>query len=142
MEFKRIRLEETYPLRRSVLRKDISLPYKFQGDQEATTLHFGVESDGVIKAIATFIPVKLIDGDSIQYQLRGMAVNAESQGLGLGRCLISAASSYFKDKGVDLIWCNARESAYDFYRKNGFENRNQEFCVEQIGVHDKMLKYL
>ncbi len=142
MKFKRIRLEETYPLRISVLRKGISLPYKFQGDEEATTMHFGVERNGSIQAIASFIPANLIDGDLKQYQLRGMAVDLDAQGTGLGGFLISAASAYFKDKAVDLIWCNARESAYGFYRKNGFENENQEFNVEQIGVHDKMLKYL
>ena len=142
MHFKKIRLEETYPLRISVLRKGISLPYKFQGDEDATTLHFGVENNGVIQAIASFIPVDLIDGNLKQYQLRGMAVDLGTQGEGLGGYLIDAASSYFKEKGVDLLWCNARETAYDFYRKNGFENRNEEFTVEQIGVHDKMLKYL
>ena len=101
-----------------------------------------MENNGVIQAIASFIPVDLIDGDLKQYQLRGMAVDLDTQGQGLGGYLIDAASSYFKEKGVDLLWCNARETAYDFYRKNGFENRNEEFTVEQIGVHDKMLKYL
>jgi predicted GNAT family N-acyltransferase len=142
MQFKRIRLEETYPLRKSVLRKGISLPHKFQGDEDAAALHFGVEWNGSIQAIASFLPVDLLEVDLLQYQLRGMAVNSQAQGMGLGGYLISAASAYFSEKSVDLLWCNARQSAYQFYQKNGFENKGEEFEVDQIGTHDKMFKYL
>ncbi|MGB0838232.1 MAG: GNAT family N-acetyltransferase [Flavobacteriaceae bacterium] len=140
MQFKKIKKEDTYDLRRKVLRKGIDLPYVFEGDDLSDALHYAVEKDGKYIAVVSFVPFPFKMDSSNEIQLRGMAVDPEYQGMGVGNFLVKQSELALKNLAYDFVWCNARKSAYDFYLKLGFERRNDEFVVDQIGIHDRMFK--
>ena len=143
MIVQKVTKEQTYDLRKNVLRKDISLPHVFQGDDAEGAQHYGVFSDSKIVGIVSFIPKNLKKNSTLrQIQLRGMAVDSKFQGKGTGSLLLKEVIEIQRKSGVDLIWCNAREKAYDFYTKNGFTRMGKEFDIPQIGKHDIMFREL
>ncbi len=137
-----ISAEETYPLRREELRKNVTLSWKMQGDEEPETMHLGLFLDDELVSIASFMNSKLNDSETEQYQLRGMATAAAHQGQGYGQELLSSAESRLIQRGVGLLWCNARVVALEFYRKMGYEESGDPFELPQIGTHYKMFKKL
>ena len=135
-----ISAEETFPLRSRVLRnRDSSIPCPFDGDTDATTRHFACFREKEIVAIASFYLRKceLLEGATM-VQLRGMAVHPDYAGKGYGRELMHYAIGFYRDQGIDLIWCNARETAFEFYRKMGFKSIGEHFLIPDIGVHAVM----
>ncbi len=71
-----------------------------------------------------------------------MATAAAHQGQGYGRELLSSAENLLRQRGVGLLWCNARVVALEFYRKMGYEESGDPFELPQIGTHYKMFKKL
>ena len=53
------------------------------------------------------------------YQFRKFATLEAQQGKGYGSALLNYIIAYCKDRGAKKIWCNARVSAANFYRKFG-----------------------
>ncbi|RZK10679.1 MAG: GNAT family N-acetyltransferase [Flavobacterium sp.] len=53
--------------------------------------------------------------------------------------LIKYAIDYLKEAKADYIWCNARTSAIDFYKKQGFETISEEFEISGVGPHYIMI---
>jgi GNAT superfamily N-acetyltransferase len=109
----------TYDLRRRVLRDGRDdLDLTFPEDVLDGAFHLGVERDGAIVAIGSFAPspTPLRPGVAA-FQLRGMAVDTEMQGGGLGRMLLEAAEARLRAAGIRVVWANARDSALGFYVK-------------------------
>jgi len=106
-----IKAEETYPIRKSVLRE-------------------------------SFMKASNAGFKGLQFQLRGMGSSIGSQGKGYGKALLTNAEQILKDRGVDLIWCNARVVALDFYSKLGYTSIGNLFEVDQVGPHFVMFKNL
>jgi predicted GNAT family N-acyltransferase len=142
IQIKEIAAKETYQVRLEVLRKNIPLPYEFQGDFDENTFHLGAFKDTKLIAVSTFMKSKneLFKGE--QYQLRGMATLSEFQGYGVGKQLMETAFQLLKEKNIDILWCNARVAALNFYRKVGMETIGKPFDVKFIGDHYVMYKNL
>ncbi|TYP96728.1 ribosomal protein S18 acetylase RimI-like enzyme [Tenacibaculum adriaticum] len=139
---KNITAEETYSIRKEVLRKGIDLPYEFNGDFDKDTFHLGAYKNGELVGVVSFMRVKCDSLKGNQYQLRGMATLSKARGLGFGRLLINTATNELKKKEVDFIWCNAREVALKFYENNGFKILGDSFEIDKVGTHFKMYKNL
>ena len=77
-----------------------------------------------------------------QFQLRGMAVLKPYQNKGFGNLLLNKAEELVTQRKGTLIWCNAREVAVTFYKKNGFEIIDKPFVIPKIGLHYVMYKTL
>lgn len=137
-----IKTEETYLLRKEVLRKNIDLPYKLEGDFERNTFHLGYFVDDNLACIATFIEKKINQLIGKQFQLRGMATHEQFRGRGYGKLLIKEAEKILLEEKVELIWCNARVSAAGFYKSLNFKIIGDEFEVPKVGKHFKMIKEL
>ncbi len=146
----KITAEETYTLRKNILRKGIENPtLSLDIDEEKDSYHWGyfVDNECVGVLSAGKRNLKNLQGNTenqknaITYQLRGMAVSETFQAKGIGtQLLIRAEEDLRKEKQVQIIWCNAREKAVDFYLKNGFEVVSEAFEVPEIGTHFVMLK--
>ena len=80
--------------------------------------------------------------DKNQYQLRGMAILKSHQKKGLGKKLIRFGEHLLQQKNVDLVWCNAREIAINFYKNNDYSIINKPFNIADIGLHYMMYKSL
>lgn len=142
IEIIEIKAEDTYPIRKSVLRDGMSLSHKMAGDQEAETLHLGVYDSGQLLCIGSFMKASKAGFKGFQYQLRGMASDKGAEGKGYGTLLLKKAEQILKEKKVDIIWCNARVIALDFYRKLGYQSIGSLFEVDQVGPHYMMYKEL
>ena len=132
--------DKTYTIRKEVLRNNIDLPFKFDGDLNETTFHLGAFNNDKIVGVASFMKNehKLFKGS--QFQLRGMATLPEVRGLGFGKELINKSVEILKAKNTTILWCNARIVALPFYEKLGFKIVGEPFDIEIIGTHYVLVK--
>lgn len=100
----------------------------FPGDDDAATVHLGAFTDeGRCVGIASLYANQGL-------QLRGMAVEPERQGTGVGAALIRRIHEVAAERG-ETLWCNARVSAVGFYRRLGWETEGEEFDIPTVGPH-------
>ncbi|MGZ3779988.1 MAG: GNAT family N-acetyltransferase [Pseudobdellovibrionaceae bacterium] len=143
-EIKEISARETFQLRRDVLKPFLSLEECVnEGDHLPTTFHLGLFHKNKIVSIATFILESHPDFSAgLPYRLRGMATDKNFQGQGFGQKLLRYGVEHLRQKHCDLIWFNARESAFYFYEKLGFLHHGGLFELKNIGPHKVMYKPL
>jgi GNAT superfamily N-acetyltransferase len=132
-------LDEVVPLRHEVLRpglpRDTAI---FVGDHDATTKHFGAFLGAQIVCCASLMKSEW-EGKPAR-QLRGMATAPGLTGAGLGATLLRTVDAYALANPPALLWCNARLSAVGFYKKQGWIVRSEEFMIEAVGPHHRMVK--
>lgn len=92
-----------------------------------------------IATVGTFYPQNIEGREAFGYQLRGMATDTPFFGKGYGAELIKYAVDYIKAAKAEYIWCNARTSAINFYKKQGFEIVSEEFEIPGVGPHYIMI---
>ena len=132
-----ISVEETYPLRHIVLRPgQPPESYHFPADHERDTFHLGAVIGTEVVSIATFLrrSHELFEIGS-QYQLRGMATHPAFRGRGLGAAIIRSGLQLLQERSVELLWCNARVPACEFYLKSGFHVNGEQFEIPLSGPH-------
>ena len=139
-EIKKISVEQTYPLRKEVLRKGMTLSHEMAGDKDAASFHLGLFDNGQLHCIASFMSSEHPDFKGEHYQLRGMATSEKARGRGYGSLILKAGLNELGKRKANLLWCNAREVALDFYRKLGFKVHGEAFEVPQVGTHYMMYK--
>lgn len=144
LEIKSISPQETLPLRQRVLKPFATLQEcAYDEDSKSSTFHYGLFVDKKLQAIATFIQESHPEFNyQHSYRLRGMAVNHELQGQGLGQQLLHYGISALQEKGCDFLWFNAREVAFTFYKKLGCIEHGPLFEIPRIGPHKVMYKKL
>ncbi|NEW78494.1 MAG: GNAT family N-acetyltransferase [Gelidibacter sp.] len=140
IQIKEISAEETFPIRLKVLRKNIPLPYEFNGDFDKDTIHLGAFKNDKLIAVSSYMKASNKNFERNQYQLRGMATLTEYQGFGAGKLMLEKAVQILKEKNSNVLWCNARIAAVDFYKKQGFQTFGEKFDILYVGEHYVMLK--
>ena len=140
IQIKEISAEETFPIRLEVLRKNIPLPFEFNGDFDSDTIHLGAFKNDKLIAVSSYMKANYKDFEGNQYQLRGMATLTEYQGFGAGKLMLQKAVQILKDKNSNLLWCNARIAAVEFYKKQGFQTFGEKFEISYVGDHYVMFK--
>jgi len=144
ISIKLITAEETIAIRQPVLRKGRPIEECFFiGDELQSTFHLGLFYNKKLIGTATFL--KSINDnfkEKTQYQLRGMAILTEFQGKYLGNNLLLEAEKLLTQKGITLIWCNARDTAVSFYKKHNYKIIGNAFQISKIGTHYVMYKIL
>lgn len=140
-QIQQITAEQTRILRQRILRPH-QTPEQchYECDDHPQTFHLGAFADGELIAISSFLyqpQEKLPEPDS-QYRIRGMATLLDYRGQGIGRALLDAGLERIAKRSAKLIWCNARESAFGFYEKAGFETLGELFDLPGIGPHKIM----
>mgnify|MGYP005989972667 CR=1 FL=1 len=138
IKIKKIKVEDTYDIRLSILRNKIDLPYKFKEDFNETTFHLGAYYKNELVGIATFMQNKMEGLEGNQYQLRGMATVLKVRGKGCGKDIINEAKNILSQKNTNILWCNARKEAVSFYEELAFSKIGVAFNVDKVGVHFKM----
>ena len=138
----KLKAEDTYSIRKDILRKNMTLSHEMKGDFDSDALHLGIYELDKLVCIGSFMKAARTDLSGQQYQLRGMATLDGSQGKGYGKLLLQEAEAILKRKDIDIIWCTARVVAIDFYKKMGYQLISEIFEVPQIGPHYVMFKKL
>lgn len=140
LEIAFIAAEQTFPLRKEVLQPSAGGDsVVLDKDYDDSTFHLGGIADNKVISIGTFHRISHPEfKEPIQYQLRKMATSPEYRSMGAGKKLLEFGIDHLKKKGVDLLWCNAREIAIGFYERLGFEAIGNFFEVSGIGPHKLM----
>ncbi|MBA3985231.1 MAG: GNAT family N-acetyltransferase [Flavobacteriales bacterium] len=141
IEVKRINAKETISVRQPVLRKGKAIEdCIFDGDDLPTTFHLGLFSNNILVGVATYLENNnpLFPGDHLQ--LRGMAILEEYQGKKLGEILLNKAETEAISRNKNIIWCNARFIAVNFYKRAGYQIIGDSFEIKDIGTHFVMYK--
>ena len=142
VEINKVDAEKIRPLRHAELRKgqDFSTT-SYLKDYEEDTFHMACIVDEKIITCATFYPEKSIKIKSNNtYRLRGMATDANFQRKGYASELMKESFKELKKRGCDILWCNARLVAVDFYKSIGFKIAGDLFDIAGIGPHYYMDK--
>lgn len=143
---------ETRPLRSEILRPgQPPEALTYPGDDVPGSFHAGAFLGSTLVGIATVYPEPMPSdlGSSLPdatldpfnaFRLRGMATRADVQSQGIGRAVLLRCIEHVRERGAEVLWCNARIGALGFYRGLGFETLGEEFKVEGIGPHFVMWK--
>lgn len=130
-------VEEVHDLRRRVLRRDTPTDdVDFSGDDDPHTCHLAVrDAAGTVIATSTWSEQECPDRPSRRaLQLRGMAVDDGWQRRGLGAVLLAAGMDLAADRGIDVVWANARDTAVAFYLAHGFATSGAGFVTQDTGL--------
>lgn len=141
---KLISAEDTIIVRHPVLRKGRPIEdCVFEDDTVKTTFHLGLFEHDKMIGVATFLKNSNSEFDAtLQYQLRGMAILESHQGKGLGAQLLAAGEKELIKRDISLLWFNAREVAWNFYKRHGYTITGDVFNIGTIGNHLVMYKSL
>ena len=144
ISIKLITAKDTYSVRHPVLRKGRPIEdCAFENDDLESTFHFGLFYNDTLVGVATFLKSNnALFKIQNQYQLRGMAILKDYQGLHLGDTLLKFGEHFLKSKNIKLLWFNAREIAVGFYKKNNYVIFGEPFDIKSIGLHYLMHKQL
>lgn len=143
------------------LRNEVLWPHKtfeqcvLETDHLPSTFHFGAQVDGITVACVTLQrestdklkqdssnDVLQIALQEKQYRLRAMAVREGYRGQGFGDAIVEAGLNHLRELGVDVVWCDARVAALNFYRRLHFNELEEEYEIPIIGLHRFMWKVL
>lgn len=134
MIIKKIEARETWGLRQQAMWPDRELEY-VKLPEDAAGTHYGLFAGGqLVSVISLFFA-----GEEIQF--RKFATHSEKQRLGFGTKLLRFILEDTEVAAAKRIWCHARVSASEFYRRLGFAAEGEAF--ERDGVaYIKMSKAL
>jgi GNAT superfamily N-acetyltransferase len=140
-EVRVLSLEEILPLRHAILRAGRPLETaRYANDNDPGVCHLGAFRDGELLAVGSLYIAEMPGRPGIAaVQVRGVATRPEARGTGLGTALMVTARDFAQKQGARILWCNARVSAAEFYRKLGFEIVSGEFEIPNIGPHYLMM---
>jgi len=121
--------------------------YREFGVPEDGDWHQPAEEDVQVAALCGFAlagSARLVTGpDKKSAQLRQVAVAPEFRGRGVGRALVQELESWARGAGFVEVWLNARDSAFEFYERLGYEYTGELFTSELTGIpHRRMRKLL
>jgi predicted GNAT family N-acyltransferase len=130
-EVRSVAVDRVRPLRHALLRAGRPVAdSEYPQDDLAETIHLAATTGEEVIGCLTLFPEDY-EGEPA-WRIRGMATTPALQRQGLGRALVAAAQAAVVEGGGTLIWCNARSTVLDFYRRSGFEIVGPEFIAERV----------
>tara|TARA_B100000212_G_scaffold336778_1_gene310618 strand:+ start:149 stop:610 length:462 start_codon:yes stop_codon:yes gene_type:complete len=107
---------------------------------DINSIHLGCYKRDKLVSIISFFKKNLKGYEKFNcWQFRGMATITNHERLGYGKKLLKASIKIVKSNGADYFWCNARESALNFYKKLNFKIISERFIIPVSGPHYKMI---
>ena len=123
-------------LRVRVLRK--GTPYShanYPEDVYPDVVNFCVVRNGSPVATSTWFSKECPESPGVPaVQLKGMAVDDDLQGEGLGGLLIARGLDHARTVGARIVWALARDSALYFYEARGFRVVGDGFIDEPTAM--------
>ena len=108
------------------------------GDEFDDVLDIGAtDTDGsvictcfVYQDVCPWLPAR--DG---AWLLRNMVTAERYRGQGIGATVIEATITELAERGANLLWCKARETAVPFYERHRFSRHGDLFAGGRHGRH-------
>lgn len=98
---------------------------------------FVAVEDNAVVGCAILVPS---EGEHKSAQLMQMAVEANFQGRGIGKLLVTELISLAKENAILEIRCHSRKNAVNFYQSLGFEVYGEPF--EEVGIIHSHMKLM
>ena len=99
-----------------------------ESDQEGRTVHWLIDDDGAVAGVMTVRIVQKEPSPGRESGSWGYLTNSfvtpEKRNRGLGTQLLEAIKSWATDLGLELLIVWPSEASYPFYRRAGFEGRD------------------
>jgi len=112
--------ELTWHLRRDVLYPSMKL-FEMEMDEDTYGTHFGAFDDVKLAGVVSLFQ------KGTDFQFRKLAVDPELQHKGIGSSLLDYITDHAEKNGGTRIWCNARDTAVEFYLKAGYRPTGETF---------------
>jgi GNAT superfamily N-acetyltransferase len=120
----------TRELRRSVLRPHFAPDDEMPGDEHADALHVAAFAGSSLASACLIFPEPCPwQPGRPAWRLRSMATDPAARGTGAGTAVARLAAETAKDRGAELLWCEARESAVSFYLRCGWQLHGERFST-------------
>ncbi len=128
----------TRQLRRSVLRPTFLPGQPLPGDDLPDAVHLGAfDGSSLVSACLIFPQACAWQPGRPAWRLRGMATDPAARGTGAGTAVADAAAEVARERGAELLWCEAREPAVSFYQRRGWQLHGERFATD-YGPHRYM----
>lgn len=120
MNIRLISADDTLQLRRDVLYPSEPLS-AMKMEHDAEGLHFGVFDGGQLVTVVSLF----MDRGSAQF--RKLATAPAARGRGFGKAILAHLVSICQKEKIQLLWCNARDTAVSFYDALGYTRKGDYF---------------
>lgn len=130
-----IRAEQTLPIRHAILWPEKPFDYVRLPDDEQGYHLGGFVDEQLVAVISLFL-----DKPTATARFRKFATEPAFQNRGIGTQLLNQVIDYARQMGMRLLWCDARLTAADFYRRFGMEPEGEEFFKGAIPYSKFVMK--
>lgn len=128
--------EEAVKLRENILRKPLGSKFSFEElEEEQNHIHVIGSLNSKIVATAVLVPEKE------RMKMQRVVVSESLRNDAIGSKMMVFCEEYCQSKGFETVYCHARDSAVNFYLKNGYRAEDDYFNEDGI-PHLKMRKSL
>lgn len=123
-------------LRIRVLRKGTPVTHcNYPEDDLPDVVHLAIFGDDGAIGTSTWFSKECPEFPGVPaLQLKGMAVDDNLQGSGLGAMLVTAGLDLARTRDASIVWARARDSALGFYERLGFAAVGDGFIDEPTGM--------
>ena len=131
-------LQQYYDLRYRVLRKPWNGEKQSgRGEGEDSAIHLSAWDGSKIVGAGR---LNFLSPEEVQ--IKGMAVEGDFAGRGVGSLMLRGLEERAARSGARRVLLHARETALEFYRKNGYEMGDQSYTLFGVIAHWEMRKEL
>jgi predicted GNAT family N-acyltransferase len=125
IEIKKVEVAEILEIRHQVLWPDQPLEFVKVAEDD-TGVHFGLFYK------ANLVSVISLFADEDRLRFRKFATLHAWQNKGFGSQLLRFVINDARDNGYRELWCDARSTASNFYKRHGFEKYGEPFFKKDI----------
>jgi len=132
------RFAELLDLSYDVLYRDFDVSREGDWYHPANGSEFAValDADDVLVGTARLLPLS----GNLDRQVRQVAVAPETRGRGIGKALMVALEELAYREGGRELWLHARENAWGFYERLGYEAVSEVFVSELTGIPHRTMR--
>ncbi len=132
------REDELRRLLYEVLYRDFSVAEDddWHQDTPGSTFAVALTDQGELIGAARLLPA---EGDK-RRQVRQVAVLPGVQAHGVGSALMDALEARAAAEGASEVWLNARDTAFAFYERRGYEFTSDVFVSELTGIPHRAMR--
>ena len=116
-----IRLELALRIRHKAMYPD-EKPEVVELPDDGEGIHFGLFDNNQLISVASWFR-----RTEKEAQFRKFATLEQFRNLGYGAQLLKYIIDFSKMEGIEILWCNARADALNFYRRLGFKETETKF---------------